>query len=141
MKKLLLITLFLTVLVSCKVQYVATYSPTITADAISARVYSDSLFTAMVNSPDKSYATYQPGYFIENLKLQNLVFAEKMRPHAQFLAAQAQRILDQFTIFQNDHAINTTLSSTILRGYQALIDDLFRSYITSQNSLENAKLK
>lgn len=135
MKKFLLPIILFASLVSCKIQLVPTYNATIVADAIDARVYCDSLYNAMLHDSSANYADYTNAYNLENVKLQNLVFAEATRDHGKILLQQAQRIQNNFKIFQSDHAVNVTLSAPIIRSYKAIMDDLFRSYLTSQNNL------
>lgn len=137
MKKIIPFLLIAVLAFSCKLSYIAQYDPAITANAVAARVYcQDSLYNFMINSPDKSYAFSQGRYLNLSTQLKTLYLTETIRPHGKILVSQAQRIMDQFTIFQNDHARNITLDTNVLRGYQLLMDDLFRSYIISQNNLE-----
>lgn len=139
MKKFLLPIILFASLASCKIQLVPTYNATVVSDAIDARVYCDSLYNAMLRDSSANYADYTNAYNLENIKLQNLVFAEATRDHGKILLQQAQRIQNNFKIFQSDHAVNVVLSASILRSYKSLMDELFRSYLTSQNNLQNDK--
>lgn len=135
MKKLLLFLSALILLNSCKLQFEATYDAGITENALSARVYCHNLYDSILADSTKTYDKFKLTYATELVMLKNLEYQESIRPHGKILQDQAHRILNQFIVFQSDHAVNVTLSPMILSGYQALMDDLFRSYLTSQNSL------
>lgn len=135
MKKILLSIILVATFYSCKVQLVPTYNAPIVNDAVDARVYCDSMYNAMILSPPANYKDYINLYNLENVKISNLVFSESIRPHSKILLQQVQRIQNNFKIFQNDHATNIVLKPAILAGYKAIMDDLFRIYISSQNNL------
>lgn len=137
MKKILLSIILMATFFSCKIQLVPTYNAPIVNDAVDARVYCDSIYNVMIALPPANYANFVNLYALENVKITNLVFSESIRPHGKVLLQQAQRIQNNFKIFQTDHALNITLGPSILGGYKAIMDDLFRSYISSQNNLNN----
>ena len=139
MKKILLSIILFASLASCKIQLVPTYNAPVVSAAIDARVSCDSLYNAMLHDSSANYADYANAYNFENVKLSNLVLAESVRDHGKILLQQAQRIQNNFKIFQSDHAVNVTLSAPIIRSYKSLMDELFRSYLTAQNNLQNDK--
>lgn len=96
----------------------------------------DALATAILDSQDKTFATYKSNYELVNVEIANLLLYQNSRLHGKVLVSQATNLQNIFNVWYNYHAKNVQMNDAMTEDFQKQFDAACYAILTGENSLK-----
>ncbi len=121
---------------SCKVSLVPTRSQDAITAVQNAAIATDNLYSDIIGSTEKDYATYATNYEIVNKQITEIIIMDSERKKSGVILIIAQDIHKRFQKYQEEHRQAGTINNSQARTYKDYMHALFSSLLNAENNFK-----
>jgi hypothetical protein len=135
MRTLILAFLLTITAASCTVTFVPKYSQSIVDQVTATAKKTDSLYSVIQLSSNKSFATYAPTYAAIESSMTSIVLQDAVRNKPTLILSQAQAVLDMFVKYEKEHQAKGNITAGEAQSYRNGMAAMWQPLLISETHL------
>ena len=131
----------LSVLNSCQVHLVPSYSAELESQIVNAAKMTDKLYLEMIDAPadKKEYAIYSDEYIAIETEIHSILLINQNRDKAKDIVNSVTILSKKFEEYKEDHKKRNTLSNGELKAYNADLQAFWAPVLVEEQALSKVK--
>ncbi len=140
-KTSMVLLFLLSVLNSCQVHLVPSYSADLEAQIVNAAKMTDKLYLEMIDAPadKKNYALYSDQYIAIETEIHSILLINQNRDKAKDIVNSVTILSKKFAEYKDDHKKRDTLSNGELIAYNADLQAFWAPVLVEEQALSKAR--